>query len=307
MEQYKLADISTKTMLLSVSFGRMGETRKAPNSLITNGAASAKVIKISKRLLESPELTAIRQADVNMRTRLGLLALPYSTSILLIPNELAEQVTQELEEYGIYRDGLIDTFIEAYPGLVKDAEIRLTNLASELQVPVSQLWVPTEYPSVEEVRARFTFEWYYFSFSVPEQLKLSGMAEAAQKKLDDKLEFAANEIVSMMRGTLHDMVSHLQEVLTPGPDGKPKRLHKTAITNIQGFLDTFKARNITNDTELDAVVEQAKELLKPDLDIDFLRKDDGLKTELSTGLGKLSEQLKVLVEITPGRKFKEID
>jgi hypothetical protein len=66
----------------------------------------------------------------------------------------------------------------------------------------------------------------------------------------------ASEVQQVMRAAMS--VQHLASRLTDGPDGKPVRLHKTAVTNLLEFLDTFDFRTVTHDQQLRDLVRSRR-------------------------------------------------
>jgi len=221
--------------------------------------------------------------------------LPYDMGVQLLPIGLLESVDNTLKAYKAERAILVDNFVSVYPDLCKIAAERL-----------GSLYNASDYQDVMAIRDKFKFDWGYISFAVPEHLKKLGLFADEAKKAEAKLTEAAGEITLLMRQTLLDMVSHLQNALTPSEDGKQKRIFASSITNISEFLNSFQFRNITDDTELDSIVEKAKALLSG-VDVESLRKDEGFKSTVKENMATLAGQLTGLVEKVPTRKFKEID
>jgi hypothetical protein len=106
-----------------------------------------------------------------------------------------------------------------------------------------------------------------------------------------------------MRATVAEMVSHLKDRLTPDADGKPKRLHATAVSNLQQFLGTFDLRNVANDRELEREVTKLRELLS-DTNADELKKAPDWREAVRTDLEKIDTTLSGMVEHRPSRRFR---
>src|SRR6201997_5796227 len=64
-----------------------------------------------------------------------------------------------------------------------------------------------------------------------------------------------------MRTALAELVQHLAQRLQTTDEGKPVRLHKSAVSNLLDFLDTLDFRNLTNDAELKRFADEARALL----------------------------------------------
>ena len=293
-----------KTVYLRTNYGVMGNTKKVSNAVLSTNA-DTRILKIQKTLLDSKELEAIRTADGKMRNYLYRVCLPYDMGIQLLPLTLLESVHDTLTAYADERTELVNIFCIAYPELCKKAEQEIQTLAFELGLPFETLWNPSDYPDVETVRSKFTFEFQYISFAVPESLKFAGIYEAEMTKAQEKIQTASEEITLLMRQTMLDLISHLKTALEPSTDGKTKRLFASSVINIQEFLDTFKARNITNDDELDALVTDVSKIIHPNFSVDVLKKDDAMKTAVHDTMQTVTEKLSMLVETVPGRKFKK--
>jgi hypothetical protein len=318
------SSIVETTVFLRISYGIPGNTRRVSSSQVdvksnedalpnvdfealsedekTIAKEKAKrMLKVSKELLESPELEAIKKADGIMRTYIYKQCLPYTDmGVMILPlgqdGWFAQSVNDRLEAYADERKELVSACVANYPERIKDAEKQLSPLG---------LFNQSDYLSKEEFAAKFSFSWRMFSFAVPENLKKIGKFAEESAKLEETFKVAATEITVLMRESLHGLMSHLKDVLTPTEDGKKKRIFDSAVTNIQEFLDTFSARNITNDEELNTLVEQAKALINPGVYADKLRKDDSFRADILAGVDNLSSDLAKLVEIVPGRKFRD--
>jgi hypothetical protein len=293
-----LLDVSglvSKTVFLKTRFGTLGNSRKVSGSEVLDTDADKALLKVSKQLLDSPELDAIKKADAKMRTWLYNTCLPYDMGIQLLPVGLIENAQAKMSEYKAERAALVDAFVSAYPALCETAAAHL-----------GSLYNPADYPSVDAIRAKFVFEWQYISFGVPGQLKgiSSALFEAEKEKQAAQLQGAAEEITALMRETLYEMVSHLEERLTPGDDGKPRILRESAVKNLTDFLDTFELRNVTDDKELSAQVAKVRELLSG-TSAATLRSSDMFREKIRAGMAKVTESLSGMVEEKAGRHFRD--
>ncbi len=267
--------VTESAVFFRVNFGVMGNSRQVSNAAVLKTDANTKLLKIQKTLLESPELEAIKKADGKLRSTLYDSCLPYvDMGIMLAPLGALDKLEEILKEYSDTRKNLVADYLAMYPQRVEEARTKTESLAIELNVPFDMLWTDSAYPPVSVVESKFRFDWQYLSFMTPESLKSKGMYEMEQQKASEKMSQAVDEITLLMRQTLLDLVSHLQTSLEPSADGKKKKLHATAVTNVQEFIKSLKDRNITNDTQLDAMAAQVSALITPELHVDTLKKDD---------------------------------
>lgn len=288
--------IVDKVVFVRLAFGVLGNTRKVTTEIL-NTDADKKLLKVQKELLDSPELDAIIKADGRIRAFLKDYCLPYDTGFLMLPNELIDIVAPELQTYAeVTRPALVEAFMTAYPQLCVDASKNLGSLHN-----------PGDYAGINEVKSKFYFDYQYLSFSVPDVAKYKGLAAKAEEQFQAKLEEASQAVTVLMRQTLLELVDHLKVALEPRGDGKPKRLFASTVDNIQEFMNTFKARNITNDKDLEKVVDDLQSLIHPGFSVDVLKEDAQFKTDFHGKIAAITSELNGLVEVVPGRKFKTLE
>lgn len=289
-----VSSLVSKTVFLKTRFGALGNTRKVSGSDVLQTDCDPALLNVSKQLLDSPQLDAIRKADAKMRAWLYNTCLPYDMGIQLLPVGLVETAQTKMLEYKTERTALVDAFILAYPSLIESAAKHLGSLYST-----------ADYPSADKIRAKFLFDWQYISFGVPGQLKgiSASLFQAEQEKAAKQMQAATEEITALMRQSFFEMVSHLQEKLTPGDDGKPRILRESAAKNIQEFLNTFDMRNVTDDKELAAQVAKVRELVSG-TSAATLRSSDLFREKIRSGMEGITAALGTMVEEKAGRKFR---
>lgn len=304
--QFNGADIAQKVAFMRVSFGLFGNTRKVPNYKVTiEGKKAAEdeqpqdksFLRVSKTLLDSPELDAIRKADGEIRRWLyNMICMQadlggvYIVSLAAVPVILAK-----LRDYkDRQRPELVETFIRAYPRLCEESKRKRGEWADD-----------NDYTDAETARDEFSFSWEYLSFSAPEQLKTISRAvyEEEREKAARRLDVAAEEIRALMRSTMAELVTHLKDRLDSEKDGKPKVFKDATVNNLKEFLETFNLRNVTGDRELEAQVEKAKSLLNG-VEAKKLRDNDSLRSYVQKEMTKVSDTLGKLVINKPTRKIR---
>jgi hypothetical protein len=286
-------DLARKTVFIKLHLGLLGNSRKVSSSQVEVDADKA-LIRVSKTLLDSPELQAIRTLDGDIRRYLYDTCLPFDVGIHLLPLALLETVDKRLGEFKEKRDELVEVFLAAYPRLCQEAAARLRTLYN-----------PADYPPVWEVRSHFTLSWQYVSYGVPEQLgEISGrIFETEREKAAQAMSEACDEIQQVMRASLLELVSHLRDRLTDQPDGKPQRLRESTLQKLRGFLSTFDLRNVVDDQELKEQVDKARALLEG-VSTDALRNMPLIRAQVREGMADLAAQMDVLAGDRVSRKFR---
>jgi len=194
------ADVARKTVFIKLHLGLLGDSRKVSSSQVEVDA-DKELIRVSKNLLDSEELQAIRSLDGDIRRYLYDTCLPFDVGIHLLPLGPIEAVDERLREFKVQRDELVEAFLLAYPRLCREAAVRLRTLYN-----------PADYPPVEEVHGCFTLTWQYISYGVPEQLgEISArIFETEREKAAKAMSQACDEIQRAMRASLLEMVNHLR-------------------------------------------------------------------------------------------------
>src|ERR1700681_4916862 len=117
-------DLAKKTVCIKMRLSTMGNTRKVSTSQI-EADADKDLLRVSKQLLDSAELKAIRRFDGEIRRFLYNICLPFEIGIQLLPIAALETVEDRLHEFVDERQVLVQSFLSAYPSLCQDAATRL--------------------------------------------------------------------------------------------------------------------------------------------------------------------------------------
>lgn len=289
--------LAGKVFFLLIRRGSLGNTRKVANAEVIKDKAEFDqgLLRVSKTLLESTELRAINTHDYLLRKWLTNTCLPFETGLMLLPKGFLVNAKAKLKEHAEEREALIDAFVAAYPAAKLKAKENL-----------KELYDDADYPPVEEIKSKFTFECKFIDFKTPESLKEIDAELYAEEKAKEKANFtnAIESVTSIMRQTMFEMVEHLKDKLTPGPDGKPKILKESAIANLKEFLETFDLRNISDDKELAIEVAKAKALLGG-TNAQAIRNSDEWREKIRAGMEHITTNLGDMVVVKPGRKFRD--
>jgi hypothetical protein len=139
------ADLAKKTVCIKVRLSSMGNTRRVSTAQI-EADADKDLLRVSKQLVDSPELKAITRFDGEIRRFLYSICLPFEIGIHLLPIAALQTVEHRLRQFAEERRQLVDAFLSAYPSLCQDAARRLRGLYN-----------PADYPPVEDVTREFGF------------------------------------------------------------------------------------------------------------------------------------------------------
>jgi hypothetical protein len=149
-------------------------------------------------------------------------------------------------------NGLCNMFFTAYPQLVIDAPTRL-----------GKLHKPEDYPSLEEVRAKFGFRYVYSPLPEAGDFRLDVNNEELESiKATYEQDFNSRMVDAMREPweRLHTTLVGISEKLTDEPvtddEGPKRRYHESLITNAQELCGLLTKLNITNDPKLEEARRQ---------------------------------------------------
>jgi hypothetical protein len=153
------------------------------------------------------------------------------------------------------------------------------------------------------VREAFSFSWRYASFGVPDKLReiAPELWDEERNKAAQLMTDAAEEAQQVMRTALAELVQHLADRLQTSEEGKPVRLHKSAVSKLLDFLDTLDFRNVTNDAELKRLACEARSLIEG-VKVKDLKSAAELRDRVRNGMQQITTQLDSLLVIK-GRKI----
>ena len=101
---------------------------------------------------------------------------------------------------------------------------------------------------------------------------------------------------------LGQLVSHLTERLTGQTDGKPKVFRDSAVGNLLEFFDRFRQLNIGSSEQLDALVDQARQIVQG-VEPQNLRNNQSLRQHVASELAQVQSALDELLVDRPRRNI----
>jgi hypothetical protein len=149
-----------------------------------------------------------------------------------------------------------------------DLEAACEQLQVEAQVKLGDLFNEADYPA--DVASLFKLDWDFPSVDPPAYLQAISPALYEQQKA--RIEARFEEAVALAEEAFveqfHKLVAHLAERLEFGDEvdektgqKKPKVFRDSAIEGLQKFFEQFKAMSLGSNPDLEALVEQAQEIV----------------------------------------------
>lgn len=314
--------VTQNTICIVVKKGRFGTRRKASTDDVKftdgiNHVAAQQPDKalyaLSKNILHSPELKKVQQADGEISRYLKELCLKsmFRGGVYLIPIGLVEEVNDALLAFSTKRADLVAEAVKTY-------DTRTAETSARLKV----LHEPSDYPTSERFAQKFYFEWQFVTWETPTRLRAirPALFKIEQEKAAAKLSAVADECRIAMRAGLKELVDHMVDRLTPGHDKacpqsvdpqqicvcggqKKKKFSKRTIENFHDFFRTFEMKNVTDDTELAAVVTKAKQVLAG-VNVDGLKKDEAIRAAIAQQFELIKNDLNPMTTDIDDRNFE---
>ena len=267
--------------------------KQLPKSLLSD-LGNSEYLKARKLILPPDSIQMIKEVSGKARNYVRRICLPFPINgCLLIPKKLIPVVEEELKKYQWAYNSHVDDFLRFYPESIKDAKEFLGDLFNEL-----------DYPSVDQVRKRFRFEWRYVVIGKTSSNVLPpSLYQEEAKKFQSLMEQARTEAIASLREEFVGLIANLSDKLSGKEDGKPKRLRDAAIDNLKQFLDEFSARNMFHDDQLEELVSRCRNVVTG-ITAAQVRTNNLVKENLHNAMGNLLSAIDASLLDLPRRKLR---
>lgn len=252
-------------------------------------------VKVTKRLLDCELAKKIQSGDNALRRRIGLLGFAYRPGFVFLPLGVVRVALDDVAAWRIERKGLVDQMADQLETLKADDRKRL-----------GPMYCEADYPTPERLRDSFSVRAVCRSLGDPANLAEVDAQLLADQRAEQAEEWSNQfeEWRQAMRVTFSRLIGGLTEALGYKPDGKPRRFEKTTVSNLQGWINLFDAKNIADDQELSALVSKARALVEG-AEPEELRADLATRDALARSLSAVTEAAKGLAtEEAPRRRFR---
>jgi hypothetical protein len=241
--------------------------KDAGEDLAARNNADKEAVDIKKRILAgNPLHKAIISCAAAARNWNHQTSLPWTDDgDRVISNakilEHKEQVEAQRSEF--YQ--LVDEFIADYPDAINRSAFSLGTMFDR-----------NNYPPVDEVRAKFKFEYVYHPLPDAGDIRIDAANEGMREIIEHTKHVFEQRSQNAMKEAwtrMREKLEHLRDKVTDGEeDSKKKRLHATLLVNIEDTVNILRGLNLTNDPELDKAGDEVMALVRR-LDLDDLKKD----------------------------------
>lgn len=229
-----------------------GESQKvAQNNGAVTGAAN-----VHKALLpDCTELQAIQKWAGGFRDFVYTHTLPWDDGGWRCGKALAHlDFMTDLADRITCGEALCQDFFAVYDARVAEAQFKLNHLFKQ-----------SDYPTLAEVRRKFSFAVEVMPMPNTEDFRV--VDGLSQEEADALAAKAASSVEARVESAMHDAYMRLHEVvmkmattLDAYSNGSIKKFNDTLVTNINDLVRTMPALNITDDPKLAELARRAQEL-----------------------------------------------
>jgi len=289
-------DLLSQASLFTITLRQWGNRRKADLDAAEIDADKDQ-LHLTKQLIESPEYKEIVRYLHEIKVWALNRCMPsfVKSGVFVVRLDMIREFETKLSSDLEYLRGvLIPSFVRAYPAQVEAARGRLRGQFNM-----------RDYPSSSFFESAFGIEWGWIAFGIPENVP-KDIQEREFQKLQQRMIDAEVEIRAALRASFADLIDKAVDKLKVAPGEKPKVFRDSLVGNFNEFFETFRARNLMNDAELEVVVGKARAILSK-VTPDALRSRATIREKTASAFEEVKAEVEKLVADAPTRKFREED
>lgn len=296
--------IAATTVVLELTISHPSFSAAIPSDSIMDEADRADRAQFyaSKKLINRSALKDLNRHRGEFLAWLRAREVPcghvLGSRLHLVPLSRVEEIDTRVRSFRVEREVMVNALMENYATLIEEARLRLAGHFRQ-----------DDYPTAEVLRDAFGVRARFLSLNVPAALEQvnKDLFERERARVQSEWAEAAGEVRGALREGFAQLVAKLADRLAPDEEGKPKTFQASTVTNLTEFLSMFQDRDITRDTELQALVKQAQALLAG-ADPKVLRQQETTRDRVLAGFGQITEKLTALgVTIAPTRRLATAD
>lgn len=237
-----MSDLFDKAIPIAVERSRWYPRKNLRPDEFETDAAKTRV-RASKSLIDSDELYEIYVFDRGITDWMQRHCREsyFRNGIFLVPIGMLNQVETRLTELSERRAKLVDAFVASYPAAKERAK------RPKAEGGLGTLYHEADYPTQEEVRAAFGFNYVYIDLGVPERLAKISQAAFGKAVSRSEKQFAKmqQEMRDGFRATFLELLEHIVGLIGgKNKKGNAKALRDGSLDGLRQFVDSFDVRNI---------------------------------------------------------------
>ena len=299
-ESRNFADkLRTQTIACRVRHAKLGVRRALTKAQVKDVAeefhADSKVLSAAKKILDNkdPAFKAVVRVRTQANGYWKFHTAPYpEPGIRLLRKDAVSDFNAKMA-------GLRAELNQAAAVLQQ----RYAELRGKAEQDLGDLYNPEDYPP--RIDTEFDLDWDFPSVEPPEYLKSlhPKLYEQECDRIRGRFEEAVRLSEQAMTQQLAELVKHLHDRLKGGDDGKPKVFRDTAVENLNAFFEQFGRIDIGSSTELQRLVDQAKQAVAGITPAD-LRDQADVRTTVAAQLAAIVPDIDAMIVDKPERAFR---
>lgn len=300
----RTANLLELAVLMNITFEAFGTTRKVSvDKFISDIGASENVgdgekkrLRVTKKILESPEFDDINSLDAKVRQWVNSQCLQAPIrGMKYVPVASIEGIHNQLTTFRSERSVLVEILCYA-----------LDEIKERDRAVLGERFDETDYPSTEVLRNAYSLRWEFIELKAPDALKGKSkeLYEQAKANVEARIQEASDLAQQILREEFTKLVNHMVDKLSPDINGDKKRFRsEPLVNNLAEFLESFKNRNIAGDEDLAKLVDQARGCLQNVSPAD-LAKSSTARDTVVKGMAEVKKLLDTFLEDGPIRDME---
>ncbi|HEX5426538.1 MAG TPA: hypothetical protein VFW94_23525 [Candidatus Acidoferrales bacterium] len=257
------SDLHTRAILVGARISAWSARkydRKISQEVAETHGATIEAGRYNKHLMPADAATykALNSHLANLRNIHYANTLPWTDDgwrILPAPNY--EKYQDAMRKGFREAEALLDAFIDDYPLLRAEAQRRVNGLFNS-----------TDYPSISEIRSRYSFGLEFLPIPAGSDYRVAlsqDEIDMIASRTEERVKQAADAAQSDAVKRLYDVVSHIHERLTAttkGDDGeiKPGIFRDSLIDNARELCDVLQRLNLYEDPVLEQLRQRTEKI-----------------------------------------------
>ena len=293
---FSLADCGAKLNLTIRTWTGVIKDKRSGDELVKDAQSDKDAFRVRKNLLAGHDnlLKEMTSKASEVRKYIGSKGIAWLNSgELFFPTPIIPHIEEYLSEQKAWFENKRDEFLVNYVDVVLPA-ISFVQAGKGLGHKTNL----SEYPSVETLRGKFSFDTFWSTVSPNADVPLSGLTDSLKTHLSGSMVSGMNKVVddayAKMWHNLHDRVKTLITNLDKslGKGEKKARLYASLLSNITELCNDLEYLNIKQDQKM----EQARQdllAIVSDYDIDTLRDSVSARTSLRTKVNDFASKFDI--------------
>jgi len=250
-------EIFKSGILISISIGCWdGKKRQNDKDIEMQGAHMSKTVyeRGQKYLIPPSEIAVFRTFRMRLQQKLKYISydVPGMRGSRFVPiktyDRIKEMLTNEIREFSVAAENFIERYESIKATQIKQILRDYPNYTEEV--------LSSEYPSVDQLRAKFYYEWFPYTWSYSEVAKIE---KEAQAMMNEKAFNLVHQASMQMRQTLMDEVKNISDRIKSCGDGK---VSLKVINSVVSKISTIRDANVFDDKEIASILDDLDTIIK---------------------------------------------